>query len=189
MAITTALKEYMHSSDFCKELVLQYERYEILSEAGLRTAIANLLRVKLQLLGELAEDYRVACETHLKDVNVVPDILIWKKKHPRIWIELKDTRRFDPKKAEADWLKLQDFCKLYPSVKAGYLIYVARYDGVFPIRRDRQTIRYWPIKIALEHHISDFTRWETEYSRRAHCEPPQPATKSALARPKAYLST
>ena len=77
--------------------------------------------MKIHALGSSAADYQVTCEVHLKRVNVVPDVLIWKKKHPRIWIELKDTRKFDPKKAQADWQKLQVYCKLYQTVKTGYL--------------------------------------------------------------------
>lgn len=174
MGVTTDVKKYLHSSEFCKELIQRYERFEVLSEAGLRTAIANLLGAKLNAFGDRAKEYRVACEVHLKDANVVPDVLIWKSKHPRIWIELKDTRHFDPKKAEADWMKLQEYCNLYRTVKAGYLIYVARYNnGDFSIRRDRNTMRLWPIKIALEHQIPDFLRWEAQYQDRAHLEPPK----------------
>lgn len=172
MGVTTSLKRYLYSPEFCDELVSQYKGFEILSEAGLRTAVTNLLRMKIHALGSSAADYQVTCEVHLKRVNVVPDVLIWKKKHPRIWIELKDTRKFDPKKAQADWQKLQVYCKLYQTVKTGYLIYVARYDGQLPVRRDRKTMKYRPIKIALRQHIDGFETWDEEYSRRAHYEPP-----------------
>ncbi len=189
MGVTTEVKKYLHSPDFCKDLVPRYERFEVLCEAGLRTTVAFLLDAKIRALSDLAvKDYRVSCEVHLKGVNVVPDVLIWKGNHPRIWIELKDTKRFEAKKAKADWQKLQDYCKQYPTVKAGYFIYVARQrEGDIPIRRDRQTMRLWPIKIALGQHIADFDRSDQEYERRAHYEPPQPKSSGILARQKRSL--
>lgn len=175
MSVTREIKEYLHSDSFRDELVRQYRRFEILSEAGLRTAVTNLLRRKVRLLGGGPEKgYRVTCETHLKDVHVVPDVLIWKGSHPRIWIELKDTGRFYRKRAEDDWQKLQDHCKRYTSVKAGYFIYVARSDITdFPIKRSRLTLRYWAIPISLKRHIQDFNQWEETFKEREHYKPPQ----------------
>jgi hypothetical protein len=146
----------------------------------LRTAVVNLLGAKIRALGNPAKGYRVVCEPHL-EVNRVPDVLLWKDKHPRIWIELKDTKRFDLHKAEADWQKLQNFCKQCSFVKAGYLVYVAREDGDLGIKRTNQTRRYWLIPIALKRHILDFKRWNEEYHRRAHYKFPQPKAKSASA--------
>ena len=172
MSVTSQLKEYLRGSEFRDGLVQQYTRFEILSEGGLRTAAANLIREKLQTLGDAAMDYRVTCEVRLKEIRVVPDILIWKKGHPRIWIELKDTKQFDQKRAERDWQKLQTCRKRFLTVKAGYLIYVARHgDGKIPIKRDRNTRRYWLVEIAVKPRISDFIRWDKEYSQRAHYAP------------------
>lgn len=182
MGVTSELKRYLHSAEFRDELVRRYQRYEILSEGGLRTTVASLLCAKIPTLGHPSEVYRVTCETRLRlpEVQVVPDILIWKGKHPRIWIELKDTGGFNRRRAENDWRKLQDYCKLCLTVKAGYLIYVARRsDRDFPIKRSRRTLRYWPVPIALEPHIPDFERWELEYRRREHYKPTQRAPQPA----------
>jgi hypothetical protein len=174
MGVTTNLKKYLHSEEFRDDLVRLYTQFEILSEAGLRTAVANLLCAKIRELGHPSEVYRVSCETRLANLNVIPDVLIWKGKHPRIWIELKDTRGFNRKKAEDDWQKLQKYCKQCLTVKAGYLIYVARLNGrEFPIKRSRKTLRHWPIPIVLEPHISDFKDWESQYKERAHYKPTQ----------------
>lgn len=176
MGVTSELKKYLHSVEFRDELVRRYQRFEILSEGGLRTTVANLLCAKIPTLGHPSEVYRVTCETRLRlpDVQVIPDILIWKGKHPRIWIELKDSRRFNLRKAEGDWQKLQDYCKQCLTVKAGYLIYVARRnDRDLPIKRNRQTMRYWLVPIALEPHTSGFEQWELEYKRREHYKPIQ----------------
>jgi hypothetical protein len=187
VGVTTELKNYLYSSEFCKELVRRYERFEILSEGGLRTAIANLLDAKVQTLADpAAKDYRVSCEVRLKRVNVVPDILIWKGKHPRIWIELKDTKRFEAEKAKADWQKLRNYCRQYSTVRTGYLIYVARQDGDLSVRRNRETMKYRPIKIALENHFADseaWKAWNKEYEQRAHYEPPQPKSSVTPVRP------
>jgi hypothetical protein len=168
MGVTVELKKYLHSAKFRDELVRQYERFEILSEAGLRTAVVNLLGAKIRALGNPAKGYRVVSEPHLAGVNRIPDVLLWKNRHPRVWIELKDTRRFDLHKAEADWQKLQNFCKQCSFVKAGYLIYVAREEGDLGIKRTSQTRRYWLIPIALSQRIPKMERWEKEYHRRAH---------------------
>ena len=176
MGVTSNLKRYLHSLEFRRALVRRYQRFEILSEGGLRTTVANLLRAKIQKLGHPSDVYRVTCETrlYLPDVQVIPDILVWKGKHPRIWIELKDTRGFNRWRARHDWQKLQDYCDLCPSVKAGYLIYVTRIIARgLPIKRGRETLRHWPIPIALEPHIPDFEQWELEYTHRAHYKPTQ----------------
>jgi hypothetical protein len=186
MSVTQELKKYLHSLKFRDELVRQYRRFEILSEAGLRTAVANLLRAKILALGNPAKGYRVVCEQHLlAGKRLRPDILIWKNRHPRIWIELKDSDRFVSKKAEDDRQKLQDYCKLCSFVKSGYLIYVARRDDrVFGIKRNNQTRRYWTVGIALEPHIrkfEEFEEWTAEYSRRAHYKFPKQKARSASA--------
>jgi len=164
------LKEYLHSPKFRDQLVRQYKNFEILCEAALRTAVANLLRDKIRAIGNPARGYRVVCEPRL-GVNVVPDILIWRNKSPRVWIELKDTGRFDQKKAKADWQKLQKYFNKCSSFKSGYLIYVARSgNGDIGIKRNNHTRRYWPITISLKQHIPEleFEQWEAEYQRRAH---------------------
>jgi hypothetical protein len=188
MGATSELKKYLHSLEFRDELISRYKCFEILSEAGLRTAVANLLCTKIRAIGQPAEGYRVTCETRLADVNVIPDVLIWKGRHPRICIELKDTRGFNRKKAEGDWQKLQDYCKQYLSVKAAYLIYVARLNiRDFTIKRSRQTLRCWPIPIELKPHIPDFKQWEAKYKQRAHYKSPERKTRSTSARPKVLL--
>ena len=171
MSVTREIKEYLHGQEFCNAVVRRYLRFEILSEAALRTEVANLLIAKIKRLGTQAEGHRVTCEVHLAGINIIPDILIWKKKHPRIWIELKATRCFDTTKAQADWAKLQINCKDFPSIKAGYLIYVSRWNrGTMEIRRTNNTRRYWPIGIALSEKIEkeEFGKWYVEYKRRAH---------------------
>jgi hypothetical protein len=112
----------------------------------------------------------VTCETHLPDTNVVPDILIFRNGKPRIWIELKDTASFNRKAAEADWKKLKALCPKYPTVKAGYFIYVARRASQeFPIKRTRATLRFWAIPIPLEYCMgSDFQEWNEKYKTLAH---------------------
>jgi hypothetical protein len=163
MGVTTDLKKYLHSDEFRDDLVRQYARFEILSEGGLRTAVANLLHAEIPTLGHSSKTYRVTCETRLRlpGAQVVPDILIWKGKHPRIWIELKNTRGFNLWRAKRDWEKLQNYCKECNTVKAGYLVYVARRGGRdFPIKRDRKTMRYWLVPIALNPHLPDFETWE-----------------------------
>ncbi len=181
MTVTRQIKEYLHSTQFRNALVGKYSRFEILSEAALRTTIANLLGAKIRALASEAEGYRVTCEVHLPGAKVVPDILIWKNRHPRIWIELKATRHFDSTKAGADWDKLQTHCTRFPSVKAGYLIYVAKRNrGSMGIKRNNDTRRLWPIAIGLSDEIEDFEKWYGEYKRRAHYNP---TSKSRISKP------
>jgi hypothetical protein len=168
MPITMQLRAYLNSEEFKQQVVERNRRFEVLSEAGLRTTIANPLQARLTELDAQKSGYCVSCEVHLPSTNIVPDILIWRKNDPRIWIELKDTKTFDSRKARADWEKLKTSCPKYPSVKAGYLIYVARTRGDFDVKRDRATMRYWPITIVLEEHIQPFEAWNREYGERAH---------------------
>jgi len=175
MGTTTAIKDYLRGSKFRRHLVGRYEKFEILAEGGLRTAVAQSLDHMLSKLGENAKSYRVTCETHLAGTNVIPDILIWRKEKPYIWIELKDTRTFNRVAAVADWNKLQTFCPKYPTIKAGYLIYVARRDSEFPIKRSRATLRFWPIPIVLQTSMDcDFEEWNNKYKGLAHYRQPQP---------------
>lgn len=170
MPISTAIKNYLLGEQFEQRLVRRYERFEILSEGGLRTAVANLLCGKLRTIGGSANGYRVTCETHLPVTKVVPDILIFKGRHPHIWIELKDTGSFNRKAAEADWKKLQTFRKQYPTIHHGYFIYVARRASrQFLIKRSRKTLRFWAIPIVLENCMgSDFKEWNKKYRTFAH---------------------
>jgi len=162
MPTSTAIKNYLLGPHFRRRVVRRYKRFEILAEGALRNAVASLLQSKLSKIGGTAKGYRVTCETHLPDTNVVPDILIFRNGKPRIWIELKDTALFNRKAAEADWKKLKSFCPKYPTVKAGYFIYVARRASQeFPIKRTRATLRSWAIPILLEYCMgSDFQEWE-----------------------------
>jgi hypothetical protein len=183
MGATTELKKYLRGTEFRNELVQRYVRFEILSEAGLRTVVANLLCMKIQELGHPARGYTVTCEARLTDV--IPDVLIWKGGHPRICIELKDTRGFNLRRAESDWQKLQDYCRQYQSVKAGVLIYVARLNiRNFPIKRSRQTLRCWPIQISLEKDTPNFKQWEAKFRKRAHYTPPERRARSTSAQLK-----
>jgi len=158
-----------------------------LCEADLRTAVASLLRTKLRGIGGKAEKYkyRVTCEKRV--AGVIADILIWRGKNPRFWIELKDTGRFRKALAEADWKKLQAFCPKCPTVKAGYFIYVARKRarrkiGGFPIKRSRATLRFWAIPIVLEDCVRlDFEPWNREYKRRVNYGSGKPLAKAASA--------
>jgi hypothetical protein len=170
MPTSSAIKDYLLGPQFEQRLVHRYKKFEILAEGALRTAVVNLLRSMLSKIGGTAKGYRVTCETHLPDTNVVPDILIFRNGKPRIWIELKDTASFNPKAAEADWKKLQALCPKYPTVKAGYFIYVARRASQkFPIKRTRATLRFWAIPIVLEDCMgSDFHEWNEKYRTLAH---------------------
>ncbi len=168
MTTSRALHRYLRSEQFQRELVRQYERFEILAEGGLRTAVASNLRRRLKALKGTAETYRVTCETRLG--NVVPDILIFKNNKPRIWIELKDTGSFKRLSAEADWGKIKHHCPNYSSIRSAYFIYVARRGSQeFTIKRTRKTLRFWAIPIVLERHIGpNFKTWETQYKKLAH---------------------
>jgi hypothetical protein len=167
---STAIKDYLLGPEFRRRLVRRYKRFEILAEGGLRDAVAYLLRNMLGKIGGTAKGYRVTCEVRLADTNVVPDILIFRNGKPRIWIELKDTGSFNRRAAEADWKKLQTLCPKYPTVKTGYFIYVARRGSQeFPIKRTRETLRFWAIPIILENYMgSDFQKWNEKYKTLAH---------------------
>jgi hypothetical protein len=182
MTTSRALNTYLRSEYFKRRLAREYAAYEILSEAGLRTSVARALRSKLRKMDGTASQYRVACKTHLPETNVVPDILIWKGKHPRI-CELKDTGTFNEKRAQRDWHKLQEFCAKYRSIKAGYFIYVARTGKKkFQIKRTRKTLHFWAIPIILQECMpGDFEEWAQEYKRRAHYTEPERAAARAAS--------
>lgn len=186
MGVTTALNVFLRSEGFRRKLIKRYERFEILSEAGLRSAVDDALRAKIRAIGTPAVGYRVSCEPRLPISRVVPDILVWKREDPRIWIELKDTKYFDQNKAEMDWQKLRVHKDQYPTVRAWYLIYVARYsEPQFQIKRSRETLRFWPIAIALDKYISGFADWDKKYGPRAHYEGPirRPDTPKTPVKP------
>ncbi len=170
MHTSSEIKKYLLGPQFEHRLVHRYKRFEILAEGALRTAVVNLLRSRLSKVGGTAKGYRVTCETRLPGTNVVPDILIFRNDKPRIWIELKDTASFNPKAAEADWKKLQALCPKYPTVKAGYLIYVARRARQkFLIKRTCATLRFWAVPIVLEECMgSAFREWDEKYRTLAH---------------------
>jgi hypothetical protein len=85
---------------------------------------------------------------------------------------LKDTRKFSQKNAEADWAKLKKCLEHVPSIMGGFLIYIARHDSTVPgIKRDRQTMRLWPIWIALQKDIPDFEQWNAQYRERTRYHP------------------
>ncbi len=184
MTTSRALNLFLRSKTFKRQIVREYERFEVLAEGGLRTAVARLIRSKLRKLGGSAERYSVTCEARLGKVR--PDILIWRGKHPRFWIELKDTGTFNKASAEADWQKLRKYLPLYSTtIKGGFLIYVARRSGKrsqFQIKRDRGTRQLWPIPIVLKDEMGDrFKAWNDTYKKRAHYQKPALRAKAASA--------
>jgi hypothetical protein len=173
MTVWREIKEYLNGEDFKKQVVRSYKQHEVLAEGGLRALVVFLIQRKLRQIDGAAElNYRVAGEGSLPDHRVRPDILIWGKRDPRIWIELKDTRVFVRSSAESDWKKLQDYCPQFPSIRAGFLIYVARTrKREFPVtvKRTRKTMKLWPVPIVLEDYFKDgFELWDAEYKRRAY---------------------
>ena len=183
MGTLRTLNLFLHGKKFRQQIVSKYQRFEILAEGGLRTAVANLLDAKLRTMSGTAKTYRVSCEQRLG--NVIPDILVWKDKAPRFWIELKDTRTFNKASANADWEKLRKYLPMYASIKSGFLIYVARKRSKrglqFPIKRGRDTLRLWPIPIILQDEIGGFEEWNKEYKRREHYHKTAKAARAASA--------
>lgn len=180
--VSNKLKTYLKGDLFKRQVVRAYEEYWVLCEADLRTLVVMLLKSRLRKIGGTADQYRVTVENVLDRVK--PDILIWKGKHPRFWIELKDTRTFVARSAMADWDKLKEHCKNFKTINAGFLIYVARTGSAdLNIKRSRETLRLWPISIKLKDCLkSDYVVWNAEYKRRAHFKPKPLKARLATAK-------
>jgi hypothetical protein len=168
--VSRQLKEYLTGKVFQRQVVRAYERYEVLSEGALRTLVVRLLRAKLKRIGVAAREYRVTCEDFLLADRAKPDILLWKGRHPRFWIELKDTRVARRSAAQADWDKLAEHCPKYKTIKGGFLVYVFREGAQDSLmKRTKDTRRLWSVSIRLKDFIKDdFEAWDAEYARRAH---------------------
>ena len=156
---------------FKPALLKAYERFEILSECGLQATLARLLHDHVGKIGGSAEHYRVTCGVRLKNTNKIPDILIWRRVDPRFWIELKDSATFDNEAVDEDWRKLQEYCvkNVYPEIRGGFLIYVARHGKEFPHDLCPSTELLCAKSIILEQEMGPkFKDWEKEYRERAH---------------------
>src|SRR6266404_2926885 len=109
MTTSRAIREFLSSAKFERQLVRAYERYEILTEADLQTITAEALRRTLRIIRrsvESASHHVVTCNPRFKACDGIPDILIWKNGKPRFWVELKDRTKFHENVAGDDWEKL-----------------------------------------------------------------------------------
>jgi hypothetical protein len=172
MSVLSELHAYIRGAEFKQQLVRDYKRLEIMAEGGLRNAVCRLLRRRLRSVGGPAQQYQVIAEARLYLCNVIPDVSVWKSGKPRFVIECKDTSRFDAQTADKDWEKLKNISSKYPSVKRGYLIYVARKrDEEFRLTECVGKCRMTLIKIILSDRISNFHEWEAKYLERLRYVP------------------
>jgi len=82
-----------------------------------------------------------------------------------------------------DWKKLKTVCPKYPSVKRGYLLYVARrLDHVFQLEESLGKCRLHLIKLILSDYIPHFHEWDKRYLERMRFTVvPKANTKKAAA--------
>jgi hypothetical protein len=128
------------------------------------------LRRKLLATDKADEfEYRVSSENSLFGIR--PDITIWRKGVPRIFIELKDTAFFKKISIDSDWEKLHKFVYEHSTLTAGFFIYVSRKDNrAFHVLRTKNHRRLVDIPIVLEEQFEalgeDFYSWDEEYKKR-----------------------
>src|SRR5262249_28793934 len=95
-----------------------------------------------------------------------PDIVVFKRERPWVFIELKESRRLTTETAEQERKKLFTARQKFP-LRRGYLIYVARYRSgkVLPPMQGvgSRFVCEVPILMQDKWNIEDIAKWEKEY--------------------------
>jgi hypothetical protein len=112
--------------DFTRSILKSYKACHIVCEAELQSFAWYRIRQFLKKNKGTAE-FRVLNKPFLRESHTYPDLVVFRNRKPWAAIELKESKRLPEKTAEKEREKLKLARKAYPSLKRGYLVYVARY--------------------------------------------------------------
>lgn len=94
------------TGDLCKEIFWRYVGFLILSEADLQSHMCQLLSDFLKEHESKAGLHKVLNKPYLKDLNIHPDLVIFRRGRPWIVIELKEGKRLKEITASKEYARL-----------------------------------------------------------------------------------
>ena len=113
--------------NFKRQLLTRYKKLMILTEADLQAYAFELLRKFFRLRDPMKKRFRVLNKPYFREINMYPDIAVFKRGRPWVLFELKERSNLSPRIAgeEREGLLIARQ-KLDPPPRRGYLLYVAR---------------------------------------------------------------
>ena len=126
--LTSAQFRSFMRGKFKESILKSYKACHILCEADLQSFAWYRIRQFLKKTKGTSE-FRVLNKPFLGKSNTYPDLVVFRNGEPWAAIELKESKRLPEKTAAKERKKLKKLklARTYPSLKRGYLVYVARY--------------------------------------------------------------
>ena len=157
------------SVELRKELMDRYTRFRILSEGDLQSHVWQLMTEYMAQTESRAGLHIVFNKLYIKEMGIFPDIVIFRRNKPWIFIELKESKRLKQRTADR---MLKRFLKIRSkiNIKRGYLLYLCRY-GAGKVIKHKGTGNRWfyEIPIVLEDTLTRnrIREWEAEFIKWA----------------------
>jgi hypothetical protein len=172
------IKEFHNymNNDLPKEILKRYKSFLVLSEADLQSHVWQILYKFFRKIESKPGLHKILNKPYLQEINIHPDLVVFRRDKPWIIIELKERKRFKQRTASKESQRLIKARKHFKSkydykLKRGYLLYVSRYgDGkVLSGPKGEGTRFFFEIPIILEsfRNTDDIKKWEKEFKKWA----------------------
>jgi hypothetical protein len=140
------------TEDLRKEILQHYLDYLILSEADLQSHVWQILSGFLKEKQSKKELHKVLNKPYLKELNVYPDLVVFRHGKPWVIIELKETKQIKQKTIDEEFDLLIEMKEHFESTKRGYLLHVSRYKSKKGLKGPKGAGAYflYEIPIVLE---------------------------------------
>jgi len=142
-----------------KEIFRRYRSYLILSEADLQAHVWQILSDFFSNNESEEGLHKVLNKPYIKELNIHPDLVVFKRDEPRIVIELKEKQEIKEKDAYKDYQRLLKMKDHFKPVQRCYFLYVSRYGSgkILPSKRG-----FFEVPIVLEDLLttSEIKEWE-----------------------------
>lgn len=162
--------------ELSKEISKRYRSFLILSEADLQSHMCQLLTDFLKEQESKTGLHKVLNKPYLKELNIHPDLVIFRRGRPWIVIELKEGKRLKGITASREYERLikvkEHFLQKGRSyrIRRGYLFHVSRYESYETIKKAISGRRFlYEVAVVLKDFFTDeeLKQWEQEFKKWA----------------------
>lgn len=165
----TAVDKFIKET-LSKKILDRYMSFQIISERDLQSHVSVILYDYFKKTQNKPELLNILTEPHLKELGLKkPDIVVFRHRKPWIAIELKEKKKLKLRTAENQRERLLRMRDIFPTLKRGYLLYVARKGTGKMVKGFKNEGRYFceiPIVLATEMNKMDkeeLRSWERQH--------------------------
>lgn len=150
------------------EILKRYKSFQIISERDLQSHVSIILYDHFQKTQNKPELLNILNEPYLKELGgKKPDIVVFRHRKPWIAIELKEKKELKLHTAERERERLMNLRDIYPTLKRGYLLYVARRGKRKAIHGPKIRGKFYffeiPVVLATIMNQADLLEWENKW--------------------------